>query len=42
MGKINDGAYARGQKVGQEAGSQEDGFTRRFWDALTEPSLRPS
>jgi hypothetical protein len=38
MGKgMNDeGPDSRGQEAGQEGGSQEDGCTHRFWDALNE------
>ena len=33
-------SYSRGQKDGQEAGSQKDRCTHRFWDVLTDFFLR--
>jgi len=35
-------SYSRGQKDGQEAGSQKDGCTHRFWDVLTDSFPPPS
>jgi hypothetical protein len=35
-------SYSRGQKDGQEAGSQKDRCTHRFWDVLTDSFPPPS